>query len=207
MKTGNRPILAIIGLVTGLLGLVAWLFPICGVPLAIAAVVTGFLSRHSSRRGMAIAGMTTGAIALVLALGMAGLDRYMNSTGQSLGAPPSEDVKEQVIAAEKASYAQSHPDLVVTDVELEFRENGRLLPADRSNGVTMLRCYAAWISYTTADGSCQGGDLHYGLLALVGGRWNYDMYDQIGFDTWAEHDCGDFPLRVGGRCPTPSPTP
>jgi len=207
MDMDNRRILAIIGHVTGLVSLVGWLLPICGAPVAIAGIVLGFLGRHSTRRGMAIVGMTTGAIGLVLALGNGGIGLYQALRDQPFGAPPSETVTEQVIAAEGTSYAQSHPDLVVTNVELEFREIGRPLAQDRSNGVTMLRCYVTWISYTTADGSCQGGDLHYGLLALAGGGWNYDMYDQIGFDTWAEHNCGDFPLRVGGRCPPPSPTP
>jgi hypothetical protein len=52
-KSDNRNTLAIIGLVTGLLSLIAWLLPICGAPVAIAAVVPCSLSRQSCLHRMA----------------------------------------------------------------------------------------------------------------------------------------------------------
>jgi hypothetical protein len=201
MKPDNRHTLAIVGLVTALLSLVAWLLPICGAPVAIAAVMLGFLSRHSSRRGMAIASVVIGAIGLVLAIGNAALGVYVY-----LGSP-SKAVKEQLVAAETDSFAESHPDAVIVQVTVEFRKTGSVLPQDRSNGVTLIRCYMTHITFSTAQGSCESV-MRHGLLALVDGQWSYDMYDQIGLDAWGEHNCGDFPLyRRPVPCFTPSPVP
>jgi hypothetical protein len=201
--TPDNRVLAIIGLVTGVLSLVAWLLPICGAPLAIAALVLGFLGRRSSRRGLAIAGMVIGAIGLVLALGNAALGVYLGTRSVAV----SEAVKEQLVAAEKASFAQSQPDAAIVQVTVEFRGNGSVLPQDRSNGVTAVKCYITHITYSTAEGSCESVVRH-GLLALVDGQWNYDMYDQVGLDAWGGHDCGDLPLYLAPiQCFTPSPTP
>ncbi len=50
--------------------------------------------------------------------------------------------------------------------------------------------------------------MHHGLLALVDGQWNYDMYDQVGLDAWSEHGCGDFTLYLAPiPCVSPSPLP
>ena len=116
-------------------------------------------------------------------------------------------MKEQLVTTEKAAFSQRYPDLVISDVGVEFRDMGRLLPQDREEGITMLACYQTSIAYTTADGSCQGGDLRHGILALVDGQWKYDKYDQIDFDTWAEHWCGDFALEVRQSCLTATPAP
>jgi hypothetical protein len=207
MNTNDRRILAVIGLVAGLLSLVTWLLPICGALVAISAVILGFLSRHSSRRKIAIVGMITGTIGLVLAIGSDAVIIYQQYTGQSSGTPVSEVVKEELVTVERAAFAQRYPDLVISTVDVEFRDRGRLLPQDQEEGVTMLMCYQTSITYRTADGSCQGGDLRHGILALVDGQWEYEKYVQIDFDTWAEHSCGDFALEVRRGCLTATPVP
>ena len=62
----------------------------------------------------------------------------------------------------------------------------------------MLMCYQTSITYRTADGSCQGGDLRHGILALVDGQWEYEKYVQIDFDTWAETGAVISPWKFGG---------
>lgn len=53
---------------TGILSLCAWLLPICGFPLAIAAVVFGILGMKSTKRTLAIVGLAMGGLALLLSL-------------------------------------------------------------------------------------------------------------------------------------------
>lgn len=199
MKPDKRNSLAMAGLVTGLLSLIAWLLPVCGAPLAISAVVLGFLSRHSSRRRMAIASVVIGTIGLVLALGNAALGMYLGR--------PSEALEQQLIAAETANFAQSHPDAVIVQVTTEFRRVGSVLPQERANGVTQVRCYTTHITFSTALGSCESAVRNL-VLALVDGQWHHDMYDQAGRDAWVEHNCGDIPLYLAPvSCSTPSPVP
>ena len=149
--------------------------------------------------------MIIGAVGLVLAVGNAVVGVYLGMTGRLGGSPNSTTMKDQLQAVETTGFAQSYPNLVVTDVTVEFDGAGRLLPQDRSSGVTMLTCYQAFIDYTTADGSCQGGEVHHGMLALIDGQWSYDMYAQIDFDTWAGHECGDFTMRPPQWCLTATP--
>lgn len=66
--TGNERTFAIISLVLGILNLCAWLFPICGFPLAIAGVVLGYLGMRSpEQKNLAIAGLALSGFGLVLA--------------------------------------------------------------------------------------------------------------------------------------------
>jgi hypothetical protein len=65
---GDRRGLAIASLVLGIISLCGAIFWFCGGPLAIVAVVLGVLSRNSSARSMATAGIILGAIGIVLAI-------------------------------------------------------------------------------------------------------------------------------------------
>lgn len=58
--------LATAAMVVGIISLIAWLIPICGFPLAIGALVLGIMSRQSSKRGQAMAGIIMGGIAIAL---------------------------------------------------------------------------------------------------------------------------------------------
>ncbi len=78
----DRSTLAIISLVLGVLGLCAWLFPICGIPLAAIGAILGGLSLQSQRRGLAIGGLVLCGLSLLLALCNAAFGAYMGLTGQ-----------------------------------------------------------------------------------------------------------------------------
>jgi hypothetical protein len=60
--------MAIVALVTGILGLCAWLLPICGFPIAIAAIVFGVLGMKSGKRTLAIVGLALGGLCILLSL-------------------------------------------------------------------------------------------------------------------------------------------
>ncbi len=64
----DRRGLAIASLVLGIISLCGAIFWFCGGPLAIVAVVLGVLSRNSTARGMATAGIILGAIGILLAI-------------------------------------------------------------------------------------------------------------------------------------------
>lgn len=59
---------AIASLVLGIVDLLAWLLPICGLPIGIAGIILGAIGAKSSKRGMAIAGIILCAIAIVLGI-------------------------------------------------------------------------------------------------------------------------------------------
>lgn len=64
----DRQGLAIASLVLGILDLIAWFFPICGLPIGIAGLVLGIMSIKSESRRLAIAGLIMSAIGLLLSI-------------------------------------------------------------------------------------------------------------------------------------------
>ena len=65
---GNAKTFATISLVLGIINLCAWLFPLCGFPLAIAGVVLGYLGlKAPEQKNLAIAGIALSGLALLLA--------------------------------------------------------------------------------------------------------------------------------------------
>ena len=60
--------MAIVALVLGVLSLCAWVFPLCGFPFSIAAVVFGILGMKSSKRTLAIVGLAVGGLGVLLTL-------------------------------------------------------------------------------------------------------------------------------------------
>lgn len=81
-QPGDNYVMAIISLIAGLISLVAWLLPVCGLPVALTGLILGIVGRDSSRRGMAIAGIVTSIIGLVLVIGSAAFGAYLGATGQ-----------------------------------------------------------------------------------------------------------------------------
>ena len=65
---------AVAGLVLGVIGLTlsltgfAFCCPFAGVPFGVLGIVFGMLGRRSENRGLAVAGITTGTIAVVISL-------------------------------------------------------------------------------------------------------------------------------------------
>ncbi len=64
----DRQGVAIASLIIGIVNLLGWCLPICGIPLAIGGIITGVLGLQSSRRGLAIAGIILSAITLLLSI-------------------------------------------------------------------------------------------------------------------------------------------
>jgi len=65
---------AIAGFVLGIIGMVAWLLPICGLPVTIAGIILGAMGRGSTTRNtLATIGLVLAIIGLVLSLGNAAL--------------------------------------------------------------------------------------------------------------------------------------
>jgi hypothetical protein len=75
---------AIAALVLGILSLCAWLFPICGFPIAIAGVILGILGLKSSSRTLAIVGLVLSGLALLLSLCNAVAGGVMSVTNPDL---------------------------------------------------------------------------------------------------------------------------
>jgi hypothetical protein len=65
---GDRRGLAIAALVLGIISLCGSIFWFCSGPLAMVGIVLGVLSRNSSARSMANAGIILGVIGIVLAI-------------------------------------------------------------------------------------------------------------------------------------------
>ena len=75
-SSGN-PDLAVASLVIGIICLLAWLVPIFGFPLSVVGIVLGGMSRNSSRRRMAIAGIVMSAIGLLAMVVNLGVSFYL----------------------------------------------------------------------------------------------------------------------------------
>jgi len=74
--------LAIASLILGIFSLLAWLFPICGLPISVIALIFGVISLNSSKRGLAIAGIVLSGIGLILTIANAAIGAYLGYTGQ-----------------------------------------------------------------------------------------------------------------------------
>lgn len=73
---------AVASMIIGILGLFAWLLPICGFPSSIVGLVFGLMSINSTKRNMAIAGIVMCAIGLIASIVNAIIGMYMGVTGQ-----------------------------------------------------------------------------------------------------------------------------
>ncbi len=74
--------LSIASMVLGICGFLAWCIPLLGFPVSITGLVLGIVGMKKGGRGMAIAGIITSAITLVLTLANSLLGAYLGATGQ-----------------------------------------------------------------------------------------------------------------------------
>lgn len=74
--------LAITSLAMGIFSCLAWLFPICGLPVSVLALIFGIVGLNSSKRNLAIAGIVMSAIGLILTIINSLLGAYLGYTGQ-----------------------------------------------------------------------------------------------------------------------------
>ena len=64
----DRKSIAIAALVVGILAIILYFVPVLGIILGLAAIIMGALSLKSSKKGFAIAGLSTGAVGLILSV-------------------------------------------------------------------------------------------------------------------------------------------
>jgi hypothetical protein len=67
-QSDNRSTLAVIGMVLGIISVPGALFPICAIVLAIPALILSVLGMSSEKRSLAIVGVITAALGLLLGL-------------------------------------------------------------------------------------------------------------------------------------------
>ena len=69
-------------MILGLVGILAWILPIVGLPVTITGLVFGIRARNSSESGKATAGMVLCSIFLFVSLVNAALGAYLRVTGR-----------------------------------------------------------------------------------------------------------------------------
>lgn len=74
---------AVASLVLGIIGMLAWLIPLFGLPISVTGLVLGATSTNSTRRTMAIFGIVLCSIALLATIANAALGIYLAVTGQN----------------------------------------------------------------------------------------------------------------------------
>lgn len=67
----------------GAFSLCAWLLPICGCPMSLAAGILGYLGLESDQRTLSYVGIGLGALGLLLTIGNAAVGAYLGFTGQN----------------------------------------------------------------------------------------------------------------------------
>ena len=73
---------AVISLILGILGMLAWLLPFMGLPITITGIILGVSGRKTTDRNMAFAGLVLSIIGLVLTIINAGIGAYLGATGK-----------------------------------------------------------------------------------------------------------------------------
>lgn len=73
---------AVIGLVLGIVGLIAWFIPLIGAPITIIGLIFGIKGLKSLKHGMAIAAIVLSSIGLFATIVNASIGAYMGATGQ-----------------------------------------------------------------------------------------------------------------------------
>ena len=73
---------ATIGLVLGIIGLIAWFIPLIGAPITIIGLIFGIKGLKSLKHKMAITAIVLSSIGLFLTIANASIGAYMGATGQ-----------------------------------------------------------------------------------------------------------------------------
>ncbi|HJO93968.1 MAG TPA: DUF4190 domain-containing protein [Victivallales bacterium] len=75
---------AIASLVLGIIGIIAWLIPLFGLPITIVGLVLGCKGRKSAKKGIATSGIVLSIIGLVLTIMNASIGAYIVLTTQHI---------------------------------------------------------------------------------------------------------------------------
>ncbi|MDY3854447.1 MAG: zinc-ribbon domain-containing protein [Butyribacter sp.] len=73
----------IVALVLGIVGLLAWIIPIIGLPVGVVALVFGIIGIKKSSKGMSIAGLVLGILCLVLTIINSAIGAYQGFRGEA----------------------------------------------------------------------------------------------------------------------------
>lgn len=73
---------ALASMILGIIGLIAWLIPLFGLPITVIGLILGVNSLKSNNSGIATAGVVTSIIGLVLTIINASIGAYLGATGQ-----------------------------------------------------------------------------------------------------------------------------
>ena len=87
--------LGVAALVLGIIGVLAWIIPIIGLPVGIVALVLGIVGIKNSRKGMSIAGIVLGVICLVLTIINGTIGAYQGYHGEAWFQKGSNSVEEK----------------------------------------------------------------------------------------------------------------
>ncbi len=68
--------------ILGIIGLIAWLIPIIGLPVTITGLVKGIKAWNSSKHTIAVVGVVLCIIGLVLSIINMAIGAYLGATGQ-----------------------------------------------------------------------------------------------------------------------------
>ena len=68
INKARKPGFGVAALVLGIVGVLAWIIPITGLPVGIIALVLGIIGLKKSSKGMSIVGIVLGIICLVLTI-------------------------------------------------------------------------------------------------------------------------------------------
>lgn len=73
---------AVLGLVLGIIGLLAWIIPLIGAPITIIGLISSIKGIKSMKRGTAVTAVVLSSIGLFLTIVNASIGAYMGATGQ-----------------------------------------------------------------------------------------------------------------------------
>jgi hypothetical protein len=76
----NRTGSATAGFVLGIVGMVAWLLPIAGLPVTIVGLVLSIKGQKSAKKSLATAGLVLSIVGLVLTICNASIGAYIGAT-------------------------------------------------------------------------------------------------------------------------------
>ena len=115
---------SIAALVLGIIGLIACIIPIIGMPITIVGLVLGIKSRNSKNRGLAIAGIVLCIIGLLVTVINASIGVYKGATG------------------EFPSYNSTSSNIPIDDVEFCIGVDNNLNPIGISETFSAGQVYA-----------------------------------------------------------------
>lgn len=96
INKARKPGFGVAALVLGIVGVLAWIIPIIGLPVGIIALVLGIIGLKKSSKGMSIVGIVLGIICLVLTIINSAIGAYQGYHGEAWFQKGSNTIEENV---------------------------------------------------------------------------------------------------------------